>query len=514
MNAQFTDVADASDVTDVIVVGAGGAGLTLATELALAGVPAVVLDRLPGRNLQSRAGAIQPRTAEMLALRGLLDDALGRSIDFELVGGHFAGLPVALDYTAWDTRYPHPVLLPQDQLEAVLEDRLAKLGGRVLREHRLTGLRQDADGVTVTVGTPDGAERSLRGRYLVACDGAHSGVRKIVGAAFPGQAATARMATADLLLTGEIDRSAGGHISSRIHTSPEGHFAMITPLAGGLHKLIFSGPRTMEAERDAPVTEEEVREVLRATHGGALDVAEIRYSSRFSNASRQLEHYRYDRVFFAGDSAHIHSPAGGQGLNLGVQDAFNLGWKLAAVLRGEAGEALLDTYESERHPVAARVLALTRAQGVVMGPQRDGGLAELRDVLTDLLRQPDANRYMAGVMAGLDLRLPSPDAAAHPLLGLRMPDLDLVVDGGDGGAGKRVRFSELTRDGRGVLLLLGDAPLAAALPWGDRVTRVRARAESGTAGAEAILVRPDGYVCWAGGAGLTETLTRWFGPAA
>ncbi|MFE2323442.1 FAD-dependent monooxygenase [Streptomyces sp. NPDC059385] len=499
MNTQVTDV------TDVIVVGAGGAGLTLATELALAGVPAVVLDRLPGRNLQSRAGAIQPRTAEMLALRGLLDDALGRSIDYQLVGGHFAGLPVPLDYSAWDTRYPHPVLLPQDQLEAVLEDRLAKLGGEVLREHRLTGLHQDAEGVTITMTTPDG-DRSLRGRHLVACDGAHSSVRKIIGADFPGQAATIRMATADLLLTGDLDDSSGGHISSRIHTSPEGHFAMITPLAGGLHKLIFSGPRTMTAERDAPVTTEEVREVLHATHGGALDVAEIRYSSRFSNASRQLEHYRHGRVFFAGDSAHIHSPAGGQGLNLGVQDAFNLGWKLAAVLRGEAGEELLDTYQTERHPVAARVLALTRAQGVVMGPQRDGGLSELRDVLTDLLRLPDANRYMAGVMAGLDLCLPSPDAEAHPLLGLRMPDLDLVVAGDE-----RVRFSDLTRTGRAVLLNLSDAPLAAAAPWNDRVTHVRARVESGAIDAEAVLVRPDGYVCWAGGTGLTETLTRWLG---
>ncbi|WP_405982801.1 FAD-dependent monooxygenase [Streptomyces sp. NBC_00158] len=496
-----------TQVTDVIVVGAGGAGLTLATELALAGVPAVVLDRLPGRNLQSRAGAIQPRTAEMLALRGLLDGALERSIDYRLAGGHFAGLPVPLDYTAWDTRYPHPVLLPQDQLEAVLEDRLTELGGRVLREHRLTGLHQDADGVTITMAAPDG-DGSLRGRYLVACDGAHSSVRKIIGASFPGRAATVRMATADLVLTGDVDHSTAGHISSRIHTSPEGHFAMITPLANGLHKLIFSGPRTLLAERDAPVTPDEVREVLHATHGGKLDVAEIRYASRFSDASRQLDHYRHGRVFFAGDSAHIHSPAGGQGLNLGVQDAFNLGWKLTAVLRGEVGEELLDTYQTERHPVAARVLALTRAQGAVMGPQQDGGLAELRDVLTDLLRLPDANRYMAGVMAGLDLCLPSPDAAAHPLLGLRMPDVEL--DLGDGG---RVRFSDLTRTGRGILLDLADAPLAAAAPWSDRITHVRARAESGAAEAEAILVRPDGYVCWAGGAGLTETLTRWFGPA-
>lgn len=496
-----------TQVTGVIVVGAGGAGLTLATELALAGVPAVVLDRMPGRNLQSRAGAIQPRTAELLALRGLLDDALGRSIDYRLVGGHFAGLPVPLDYAAWDTRYPHPVLLPQDQLEAVLEDRLAELGGRVLRRHALTGLRQDADGVAVTVATPDG-ERSFRGRFLVACDGAHSSVRKIVGAAFPGQAATVRMATADLVLTGEIDESTTGHISSRIHTSPEGHFAMVTPLANGLHKLIFSGPRTVLAERDAPVTAEEVREVLRATHGGSLDVAEIRYSSRFSDASRQLERYRHGRVFFAGDSAHIHSPAGGQGLNLGVQDAFNLGWKLAAVLRGEAAEELLDTYQTERHPVAARVLALTRAQGVVMGPQREGGLGELRDVLTDLLRVPEANRYMAGVMAGLDLRLPSPDAAEHPLLGLRMPDLDLTTD-----EGGQVRFSDLTRGGRGVLLELSDTALDAADPWKDRIVRVRARAEKGGIDAEAVLVRPDGYVCWAGGAGLADTLTRWFGPA-
>ncbi|WP_327167234.1 FAD-dependent monooxygenase [Streptomyces subrutilus] len=510
MNTHVADTTTGADGStesaEVIVVGAGGAGLTLAAELALAGVRAVVLDRLPGRNLQSRAGAIQPRTAELLDLRGLLDGAMERSIDYRLLGGHFAGLPVPLDYAAWDTRYPYPVLLPQDQLEAVLEDRLTVLGGHVLREHRLTDLRQDADGVTVTAVGPAGP-RSYRGRYLVACDGAHSSVRKLVGAAFPGQAGTVRCATADLVLTGCADQSTTGHISTRIRTSPQGHFAMLTPLANGLHKLIFSGPRTAFAERDAPVTVEEVREVLRATQDTELDVAEIRYASRFSDASRQLEHYRHGRVLFAGDAAHIHSPAGGQGLNLGVQDAFNLGWKLAGVLRDGTDEQVLDTYHAERHPVAARVLTLTRAQGVIIGPARDGGLAELRDVLTDLLRLPEANRHMAGAMSGLDLHHPAPDAAAHPLLGLRMPDLDLHVDGGT------VRYAELARTGRGVLLDLTGAPLTAADPWNGRITRVRARAEAGAIDADAVLVRPDGHICWAGGAGLSETLTRWFGPA-
>ena len=494
---------ETTETTEVIVVGAGGAGLTLAAELALAGVPAVVLDQLPGRNPQSRAGAIQPRTAEVLQLRGLLDEALQRSVDRRIAGGHFAGLPVPLDYSVWDTRYPYPLSLPQDRLEELLEDRLAELGGRVLRRRRLVGLRQDTAGVTATVTDPDGT-RSIRGRYLVACDGAHSTVRKLTGAAFPGQAGTVRSASADLVLTGDVDDSAE-HISGNIRTSPQGHFTLLTPLGGGLHKVIFSGPQTSQADGDAPVMIEEVRATLQATYGPSVDVAEVRHASRFSNASRQLEQYRHGRVLFAGDSAHIHLPAGGQGLNLGVQDAFNLGWKLAAVIRDGAAEQLLDTYNAERHPAAARVLTLTRAQGVIMGPQRDGGLPELRTVLTDLLTLPEANRQLAGMTSGLDLRYPMPDADDHPLLGLRMPDIDLFV------AGRSVRFSELTRTGRGVLLELGDAPAVRA-PWIDRIVRVRAKTDA--IDAESLLVRPDGYICWAGGAGLTSTFTRWFGPAA
>ncbi|WP_269857006.1 FAD-dependent monooxygenase [Streptomyces sp. RPT161] len=493
-----------TEAVEVIVVGAGGTGLVLAAELALAGVPAVVLDQLPCRNPQSRAGAIQPRTTEILQLRGLLDGVLERSVDRSSLGGHFAGLPVPLDYSVWDTRYPYPVSLPQDRLEELLEDRLTELGGRILRQHRLVALQQGANGVTATVTSPDGT-RSFHGRYLVACDGAHSTVRKLTGAAFPGQAGTIRSASADLVLTGDIDDSAR-HISGNIRTSPQGYFTLLTPLGDGLHKLIFSGPQTSQADRDAPVTIEEVRAVLHATYGTAVDVAEVRYASRFSDASRQLEHYRHGRVFFAGDSAHIHLPAGGQGLNLGVQDAFNLGWKLAAVVRDGADERLLDTYHAERHPVAARVLTLTRAQGAIMGPQRDGGLSELRDVLTDLLGLPEANRRLAGMMSGLDLRHPMPAAADHPLLGLRMPDFDLLV------ADCRVRFSELTRTGRGVLLDLGDAPVTDAAPWSDRLVQVRAKTDA--IDAESVLVRPDGHICWAGGTGLADTLTHWFGPAA
>ncbi|AUG75001.1 hypothetical protein CFP65_0012 [Kitasatospora sp. MMS16-BH015] len=514
-----------TETVEVLVVGAGGAGLTLATELALAGVSALVLDQRPGRDPQSRAGAIQPRTAEVLQLRGLLEEALQRSVGRPTTGGHFAGLPAPLDYSAWDTRHPYPVSLPQDRLEAVLEERLAQLGGRILRLHRVVGLHQDGDGATVTADTPQGP-RTFRGRYLAACDGAHSGLRKLVGAAFPGQAATLRSASADLVLSGPVDDGAD-HISGQIRTSPAGHFTLLTPLGGGLHKLLFSGPETALAERDAPVTADEVRAVLKATHGPRVDVVELRHASRFSNASRQLERYRHGRVFFAGDSAHIHLPAGGQGLNLGVQDAFNLGWKLAAVLRDGAGEQLLDTYHTERHPVAARVITLTRAQGAIMGPQRDGGLAELREVLTDLIRLPEANRHLAGMMSGLDLRYPMPQHGDHPLpqdsdhplpqdgdhplLGLRMPDLDLTVDG------HPVRFSDLTRTGKGVLLELRATDLTTADPWNRRITRVRATVEANDTGpttdTEALLVRPDGYVCWAGGPGLTTALNHWFGPA-
>ncbi|HEX5348379.1 MAG TPA: FAD-dependent monooxygenase [Pseudonocardiaceae bacterium] len=454
--------------TAVIVVGAGPTGLMLAGELALGGVAVEVVDRQTVPGGQSRGGGVNSRTAEVLAMRGLIDGVADQAIPRTNVGGHFAGLPVALDTRPWRTRYPGGLLVLQDRLEEVLEDHLVSVGVGVRRGTELTGLDAVEDGVTVTVRGP-GGEYRMRGRYLVACDGGHSTVRKLTGVAFPGRTGTMAAVSADIELTAwstTVPRAVD-HIS-RLTRKGGGYWMLLHPSAGPGENLY--------------------------------------------------------RVVFGGDAAHIHSPVGGQGLNVGVQDAANLGWKLAAQVRGDAPEGLLDSYHSERHPVAARVIATVRAQHVLMSPSPDADdVLALRAIVIDLARLPDANRYLAGLMSGLDLRYDL--GGSDPLVGTRMPDLDLSTAGGT-----TTRVSTLLRSGHGLLLELGDAIAADALPAG--VDRVTARPAE-TAGSETlpgigtdtgaapdvdrILIRPDGYVCWVGAgpqASPAAALERWFGAAA
>lgn len=498
--------------TDVIVVGAGPTGLMLAAELGLAGVPTLVLDAATERSRQSRAGSIQPRTAEVLDARGLLEPLLGGHPPVGTVGGHFAGLPVPLEYGAWQTRYPHPVTVPQYTLETFLADRLSRMPAVRLRTGcAVTDVAADADGATAVLAT---GER-VRGRYLVGCDGAHSRVRAATGVAFPGRSGRYGMVASDITLTGPgvaalPDRLS--HFSQAVRGNAAGQ-ALLSPLGDGVYRFMFGGPAQQDVARDEPVTEAEVAAALHAACGDTLTLTGIRYATRFSDASRQAERYRIGRVLLAGDAAHIHLPAGGQGINLGIQDAVNLGWKLALRLRGDADDALLDSYHDERHPVAARVLANTRAQGVLMDPTHPD-VPAARDLLTDLLRLPAANRLVAGMISGLDVRYELP-GTPHPLLGARLPDVEVTAPAGP------TRVARLLRTGRGVLLDLGaGTPVPAG--WADRVDVVPAGYDpaSSTLGPvevpAAVLVRPDGHVCWtatAGDAGLVDALTRWFGPS-
>ncbi len=515
--------------TAVIVVGAGPTGLMLATELVLRGVAVEVVERQTTPSGQARAGGLNPRTAEILAMRGLLDDVADLAVPRENASGHFAGLPVPLDTRPWHTRYPGGLLLPQDRLEKVLEDHLARSGVRVRRGTELIRLDHVEDeGVTATVRGPDG-EYQLRGRCLAACDGGHSTVRRLTGVAFPGRAGTHVAVNADIELSARsatVPRSAD-HIS-RLTRTGGGYWMLLHPLDDidehpCRYRVVFGGAEQETLSREAPVTTDEVARALTAVHGPETQLGRLRWGSRFSDASRQVTHYRVGPVLFAGDAAHIHLPIGGQGLNLGVQDAVNLGWKLAAHLRSEATDELLDSYHTERHPVAARVIATTRAQSVLMSPPPDADdVLALREIVTDLARLPDANRYLAGLMSGLDLRydLGDPD----PLVGARMPDLDLRT-----ADGTTTRVSTLLRTGRGLLLELDDTGTADPLPAG--VDRVVARpvepADSGSAphigtdtgaapGVDRILIRPDGYVCWVGvgpDAAPARALERWFGAA-
>jgi 2-polyprenyl-6-methoxyphenol hydroxylase-like FAD-dependent oxidoreductase len=473
--------------TEVIVVGAGPTGLMLAHELTLAGIPAVVLEKQRTRSAQSRAGGLQPRTAEVLDLRGLLDPLLDRALPRGEFGGHFAALPVELDCRPWRTRYPSPVAIPQARLEAFLEERLVSQGVPVLRGYEVKSVEQDADGVTVG---------DIRGSYLVACDGGHSTVRKLLGVPFPGTAGTLSGVVADITLaaTSAEVPTTSEHFSHYMKTTG-GFFSVLHPIEGDLYRLM-SGKLSGEGPgREEPVTADEVREVLRVVYGPETELGEIREASRFSDSSRQVERYREGRVFFAGDAAHIHLPFGGQGVNLGVQDAVNLGWKLAAAVRGSAPEGLLDSYHAERHPVAAQVLRNTRVQGVITNPTRDEDLAAVRDMFTDLLRLPEVNRFISGMMSGLDVQ--------YPGLGPRMIDLDLTAQDSP------TRVSRLMHSGRGLLLSLDDTPRSID-GWADRVDHVRAKTDEDI---DAVLIRPDGYIAWSSSDGrpLETALARWFG---
>jgi 2-polyprenyl-6-methoxyphenol hydroxylase-like FAD-dependent oxidoreductase len=502
--------------TDVVVVGAGPTGLMLATELGLAGAEVAVVERQAAPSGQSRGGGVNPRTAEVLAMRGLVDAVAARAIPPDGAGAHFAGLPVPLDARPWRTRHPDGLLVPQDRLEEVLEERLREQGVTVRRRTALAGLDQDDEGVTVRLDGPDGAQR-VRAAYLVACDGGHSTVRTLVGAAFPGRAGTMAAVTADVVLASaspSVPRSAA-HIST-LQRAGGGYWMLLHPLDGDAgatsgYRVVFGAPGRPAPARDAPVTPDEVAAALSAVHGPETVLGRLRWGTRFSDASRQLTAYRHGRVLFAGDAAHIHPPIGGQGLNLGVQDAVNLGWKLAATVANRAPDGLLDSYHAERHPVAARVLATVRAQGVIMNPAPDADdVRALRDIVADLARLPDGNRHLAGLMTGLAIRYDLGDD--DPLVGRRM--IDLSLDTADG----LTTVSALLRSGRGLLLDLGaDLGPATTRAGVDHVPARVVDSPVGTElGAERVLVRPDGYLCWAGSgpdAAPDAALRRWFGAA-
>ncbi|WP_327071253.1 FAD-dependent monooxygenase [Kitasatospora sp. NBC_01302] len=488
--------------TDVLVVGAGPTGLMLTHELRVAGVSAVVVDRLPERSELSRAGGVHPRTMEVLDQRGLLEPLLATG-DYPVSPGHFAGR--LFDPADHDSRLPGR-FIPQTVVEDFLTDRLAGHGVGVRRAHELVGLAADEDGVTATL-RHGSTTRTVRSAFLVAADGAHSTVRRLLGIAFPGRPGTDTALVADVRL--RDTRPSRPAAAGQSHTTAaDGSWAMQFPLGGDLRRLALGGP-AHSLPREIPVTEEEIRAGLRTVYGPGVDLVEQRYTYRITNAARQVADYRHGRVFLAGDAAHIHLPIGGLGMNTGLQDAVNLGWKLAAAVHGWAPQGLLDSYQSERHPVAAGVLRIVQAQSLLMDWAGTGGpdVAATRELFDTLLQLPDTRRHLAARMAGLDIRYPMPGAPGHPLLGRRAPDLDLT------GAQGPVRLHALLRAGRGLLLdPSGGSDLAAvARGWKDRVDRVPTSTAT-----DALLIRPDGHVCWAAARPypsepLAGALRRWFG---
>jgi 2-polyprenyl-6-methoxyphenol hydroxylase-like FAD-dependent oxidoreductase len=485
--------------TDVIVIGAGPAGLMLAGELRLGGADVTVFERRAERSWESRGIGFTARATEVFEQRGLL----GRLENVEITRqGHFGGIPV--DYGVLEGSHFGVRGVPQYKLEEMLEQWVLELGVTLRRGAELTGLTDHGDSVTARGHSPLG-RGELTARYLVGCDGGRSTVRQLAGFDFPGSAATREMYLADVTGCDIRPRMIGELV-------PDG-MIMAAPLEKGYFRIIVCENGT-RPDRDRQVTFADVADAWQRLTGESIHGGQARWVSSFTDATRQVTEYRRGRVLLAGDAAHIHLPAGGQGLSIGVQDAVNLGWKLAATVKGWAPEALLDTYHSERHPVGARVLRNTRAQGTL---NLSGKSAEpLRTVVAELIAIPAVARHLSGMVSGLDIRYDMGERG-HPLTGARMADRELEL-----AAGGHERIARLLHPARGVLITAdqSDETGRLAAGWSDRVDVVRVRRfpagpEEGAAATDSVLIRPDGYVAWAapGGGQLGDALRRWFGAA-
>jgi 2-polyprenyl-6-methoxyphenol hydroxylase-like FAD-dependent oxidoreductase len=485
-------------VTDhaVIVAGGGPTGLMLAGELTLAGADVVVVERRTSHELdRSGSGGLHARTIEVLDQRGIAERFLAEGQTAQVAG--FAG--IRLDMSDFPTRHNYGLALWQRDFERILAGWIAEIEVPILRGSEVVGLEQDDAGVDVELS----GGTSLRAAYLVGCDGGRSVVRKAAGIEFPGLDPSTSWMIAEVEMEEEPE----------IGVRPEG--GGIGPVdrvnGGGPYGVVVKERRV---EVNPEPTMQDLREALVATYGTDYGVHSPTRLSRFTDMSRQAATYRKGRVLIAGDAAHVHPPQGGQGLNVGVQDAVNLGWKLAQVVAGTAPETLLDTYHAERHPVGARVLQNTMAQ--VALSTSDERHQALRDTMAELLGLDEPRRRIAGMLSGLDVHYDLGEG--HPLVGRRMPDLDL--DTADG----PTRVFALLHEARPVLLNLGEPGAFDIAPSGDRVRSIDATYGGAwelpvigeVAAPGAVLVRPDGYVAWTGGLAdpeLPRALATWFGAA-
>jgi 2-polyprenyl-6-methoxyphenol hydroxylase-like FAD-dependent oxidoreductase len=469
----------------------------LAGELALAGVPVTVVERFSEPSEYSRSLTLHARTLEVLEQRGLHQFS-----DYPQVASYNFGLVELQDYVGDASLLP--LLVPQREIERLLEDRAVELGADVRRGQDVVDFEQDDDGVTVLVRPADGAEYRIRCAYLVGCDGGGSIVRKKAGIGFPGTVSTADGLTADVITSDDVEEF--------IHPTicQPGMYASI-PLRPGLHRVTafeFGVPKT---GKEVEPTVAEFRAKFRKCSGRDLDIlrtGEVRFLSRVGNATRLVDRYREGRVLLAGDACHIHLPISGQGLNTGVQDALNLGWKLAAEVDGWAPADLLDSYHRERRPVGERLCWSTRAQDGLLYPLDQ--VEPLRGLFKELVQLEPVNRYLMGILSGRGIRYDF-DGAAHPMVGGRIPNAKISTTAGE------ATLASTLQAGRGVLVVLGEHEPAVDLAsgWADRVDVVRV-AESTEIPASTLLVRPDGYVAHADERGtdldaLNRGLRTWFG---
>jgi 2-polyprenyl-6-methoxyphenol hydroxylase-like FAD-dependent oxidoreductase len=485
----------------VVVAGGGPTGLMLAGELALAGVDVAIVERRTNQDLVgSRAGGLHSRTIEILDQRGIADRFLSQGEVAQVAG--FS--QIRLDISDFPTRHPYGLALWQNHIERILADWVNELAVPIYRGCEVTGFAQDHTGVDVKLA----AGRMLRAKYLVGCDGGRSAIRKAAGIEFSGWDPTMSYLLAEVEMSPEPDQL------------PEWGIRHDALGVHALSRLEDGGPvRVMVTEKhlgpDSQATMGDLSKGLIDVYGTDYGIHSPTWISRSTDMARQAVAYRDGRVLLAGDAAHVHHPIGGQGLNTGVQDAMNLGWKLAQVVNRTSPGSLLDTYHAERHPIAAGVLRNTLAQIALLRHPTDDRTKALRDTMSELLSMDEPRKRFAAMMSGLDIHYDL--GAGHPLLGRRMPDLDLVTDNGP------LRVFTLLHDGRPVLLNLGEPGYYDIAPWVNRVKAVNAKYVGewalpalGTVTAPTgVLIRPDGYVAWVGEhaqLGLADVLATWFGP--
>ncbi|MCW2650772.1 MAG: hypothetical protein QOE41_2509 [Mycobacterium sp.] len=478
----------------VVIAGGGPTGLMLGGELALAGVDVAIVERRSSHDvIGSRAAGMTPRTLEVLDQRGIADRFLAQGIKGQ--AGHFSG--IFMDVTDFPTRHNYGLGLLQYHTECILADWVTDLGVPIYSGRAVAGFAQHDTGVDV--GLSDGV--SLCAAYLVGCDGGRSLIRQTAGIEFPGWDPSTSCLVADVRMTEEPEWG--------IHRDG-GLLHVIMKLEDGPVRVLVTEP---QLGRTGEPTLADVREALITARGTDYGMHSPGWISRFTDVTRQAASYRDRRVLLAGDAAHVHFPIGGQGLNTGIQDAVNLGWKLTQVVKGVSPDTFLDTYHAERHPVAARVLLNTMAQTALSGPGER--IDALRDTMAELLTMDEPRHRIAGMMSGLDIHYDLGEG--HPLLGRRMPDLDVVTANGP------QRVYTMLNGGRPVLLNLAEPGGFDITPWIDRVQLIDAKYAGAwelpvlgaVAPPGAVLIRPDGYVAWAADLthpGLPDALTTWFGP--